>query len=237
MRGLAIFYTALLACSSFVRASELGLDPTRFSLAKRASVALSTYKGVATFYGNDGSGGNCKLPARSDLAFAAFPGAKWDSAAYCGACVRVKGPKGTVDVQITNKCPECPAGSLDLSKAAYSKIRAIKAGRIPITWNFINCKTAGLASGAVPFVWKSGSSQYWAGIQGHNAAIPIKSLSIRASSATKLTTLKREDFNYFVAPAGLGPGPFVAVVRYQNGSKSTHKGLRLNAVIGDEGGA
>lgn len=36
-------------------------------------------------------------------AFAAFPGAKWDSAAYCGACVRVKGPKGTVDVQITNK--------------------------------------------------------------------------------------------------------------------------------------
>lgn len=43
MRGLAILCTALaLATSLFVNASELELDSSRFSLAKRAT-SLSTY--------------------------------------------------------------------------------------------------------------------------------------------------------------------------------------------------
>lgn len=85
--------------------------------------------------------------------FAAWPGDEWQDAAYCGGCVRVTGPckssfslslsidvrpltmrsccliAGSVNVQITNKCPECAEGSLDLSTAAFSKIGNTNAGR------------------------------------------------------------------------------------------------------------
>lgn len=46
-----------------------------------------------------------KLNLTSTLSqrFVAWPGASWDGSAQCGACLRVKGPKGTVDVQVTNK--------------------------------------------------------------------------------------------------------------------------------------
>jgi expansin len=61
--------------------------------------------------------------------FAAWPGATYNNAEFCGACVRVTGPKGSVDVEVTNKCPECAEGSLDLSTAAFEKIADKSAGR------------------------------------------------------------------------------------------------------------
>ncbi|ORY88013.1 RlpA-like double-psi beta-barrel-protein domain-containing protein-containing protein [Leucosporidium creatinivorum] len=192
------------------------------AFSKRASTKISSYsgptKGHATFYGNDGSGGACLLPSRSDLKFVAFSGAKWDNSANCGACMRVTGPNGS---------------SLDLSTSAFSKIAPTSKGKVDVSWKWISCVSAGLEKGGVSVVWKSGSSAYWMAIQIRGAAFPVQSVAIRAATSSSYTNLKRENYNYFSATSGAGAGPFVVLVRYQNGSKSIIKNVKLNSVIGD----
>ncbi|KAI8322597.1 hypothetical protein GQ54DRAFT_259678 [Martensiomyces pterosporus] len=57
----------------------------------------------------------------------------------CFKCALVKGPLGEVKVQITDACPECKFGSLDLSPAAFNKIAKPDDGRVKITWHWVNC--------------------------------------------------------------------------------------------------
>jgi expansin len=57
----------------------------------------------------------------------------------CGKCVHVKGPKGEVTVRITDLCPSCKMGDLDLSEQAFQKIAEPVAGRVPISWEFVAC--------------------------------------------------------------------------------------------------
>ncbi|ORZ12073.1 RlpA-like double-psi beta-barrel-protein domain-containing protein-containing protein, partial [Lobosporangium transversale] len=52
----------------------------------------------------------------------------------CGQCLIVRGPKGTVEVQVVDMCPGCKSGSLDLSPGAFARIADIDAGRVPISW-------------------------------------------------------------------------------------------------------
>ncbi|KAJ1799716.1 hypothetical protein LPJ59_001640 [Coemansia sp. RSA 2399] len=62
-----------------------------------------------------------------------------NSASVCGKCVQVKGPNGQVKVKITDKCPSCKSGDLDLSPAAFDQIGSEAAGRISISWSFVDC--------------------------------------------------------------------------------------------------
>ncbi|KAG0049000.1 hypothetical protein BGZ83_006143 [Gryganskiella cystojenkinii] len=38
----------------------------------------------------------------------------------CGQCLHVKGPNGTVQVQVVDMCPECASGSVDLTSSAFA---------------------------------------------------------------------------------------------------------------------
>ena len=49
----------------------------------------------------------------------------------------VSGPKGDVEVTITDKLPSGSAKDLDLSPAAFDQIADQAAGRVPITWSII----------------------------------------------------------------------------------------------------
>ncbi|KAJ2794300.1 hypothetical protein H4R21_005553 [Coemansia helicoidea] len=60
-------------------------------------------------------------------------------AAVCGRCALVTGPLGSVKVTITDRCPVCKHGDLDLSPTAYNKIALEAAGRVPISWKFVPC--------------------------------------------------------------------------------------------------
>ncbi|KAJ2402721.1 hypothetical protein GGI23_000505 [Coemansia sp. RSA 2559] len=62
-----------------------------------------------------------------------------NSASVCGKCAQVKGPNGQVKVKVTDKCPSCKSGDLDLSPAAFDKIGSEAAGRISISWSFVDC--------------------------------------------------------------------------------------------------
>ncbi|KAJ1963820.1 hypothetical protein GGI12_001814, partial [Dipsacomyces acuminosporus] len=62
-----------------------------------------------------------------------------NNAPVCGKCALVKGPKGQVKVKITDRCPACKHGDLDLSPSAFDRIGNRAAGRIKISWSFVAC--------------------------------------------------------------------------------------------------
>jgi hypothetical protein len=93
--------------------------------------------GEATYYDAEGLGA-CGVPFPSDYLVAAINDEQY-SKANCGRCVAVTGPKGTVVVRILDKCPGCDSGDLDLSVTAFSKIADKSAGRVKISWHFVEC--------------------------------------------------------------------------------------------------
>lgn len=95
------------------------------------------YSGEATYYDAEGRG-SCGIPFPPDYLLAAMNGAQYQKP-YCGECVSVTGPKGSVVVRILDLCPGCKSGGLDLSITAFTKIADKTAGRVPITWHFVDC--------------------------------------------------------------------------------------------------
>jgi expansin (peptidoglycan-binding protein) len=94
--------------------------------------------GEATYYAATGGAGACGIDAPDDYMVAALNGDQY-SAANCGKCASVKGPSGTVVVKIWDKCPGCSSGDLDLSEQAFQKIANLSAGRVKISWHFVDC--------------------------------------------------------------------------------------------------
>ncbi len=58
---------------------------------------------------------------------------------WCGQCVVVTGPMGTVKVRIVDLCPGCAFGGLDLSRQAFEAIAPLSAGRVKISWYAVAC--------------------------------------------------------------------------------------------------
>ncbi|CAG8584452.1 5516_t:CDS:2, partial [Ambispora leptoticha] len=98
------------------------------------------FSGVATFY-NAGLGACGITNSDSDM-IAALNAPQWGNPAnpnaspYCGKQAIVTGPKGSVTVTITDKCPTCASGCLDLTPGAFGKIGDPNDGKVPITWDW-----------------------------------------------------------------------------------------------------
>lgn len=158
--------------------------------------------GEGTYYDADGSG-NCSFDASpGDLLVAAMNAVDYNTAAWCGACLDVTGPMGSVTVRVVDQCPECAQGDLDLSREAFALIAPLSAGRVPITWHEVACDVAG----PIAYHFKDGSNPYWTAIQIRNHRYPIA--SVEAQDGTEWRALSRADYNYFIESAGLGPGPY-----------------------------
>ncbi|KAJ2799487.1 hypothetical protein H4R21_003527, partial [Coemansia helicoidea] len=102
-----------------------------------------TFRGDGTYF-SPGLGSCGKVNTDSDL-IAAINAPQYgvyanpNHAAVCGRCALVTGPLGTVKVTITDRCPVCKHGDLDLSPTAYNKIALEVEGRVPISWKFVPC--------------------------------------------------------------------------------------------------
>ncbi len=160
--------------------------------------------GEGTFYGADGSG-NCSFPPSPDnLMVAAMNEADYLGSQACGACVAVDGPLGSVTVRIVDRCPGCAPGDIDLSESAFAMIADPVDGRVPITWQYTDC---GLAT-PLRYHFKEGSNEYWTAISLRNHNQPIAALAYSPDGGQTFVDMTRENYNYFVEPAGLGPGPY-----------------------------
>jgi expansin (peptidoglycan-binding protein) len=104
-----------------------------------SDAALSAdYSGEATYYAADGTGACGFKASPNDLNVAAMNKSQYANS-WCGQCVLVTGPKGTVKVRIVDLCPGCAHGDLDLSEEAFTAIASLSAGRVKITWHTVAC--------------------------------------------------------------------------------------------------
>jgi hypothetical protein len=85
-------------------------------------------------YYNDGSQLVCAMAAPDFDPYT--PDGNPNHNTLCGRYISVTGPKGTVNVQVVDRCPECNSGDLDLSPTAFDQIGNPDDGRIHITWHF-----------------------------------------------------------------------------------------------------
>lgn len=159
-------------------------------------------EGKASWYAASGAGACSFDPSPDDLDVVALDDETYASAPWCGACLNVTGPKGSVTVRAVDRCPECEPGHLDLSKQAFAKIaNSTDDGNVPITYQLVECDV----SGPVKYRYKDGSSRYWTAIQVLNHKRPIQKLEYKDGSQWQ--EIERLPYNYFVAERGVGVQP------------------------------
>jgi expansin (peptidoglycan-binding protein) len=163
------------------------------------------HTGEATFYTFASGAGACMFDSTpNDLMIGAMNAIDYAGSQICGACVRVRGPRGEIVIRIVDLCPECPQGTIDLSPLAFSMIADTILGRVPITWQLEECAY----TSPIVYHFKDGSNQWWTAVQIRNHRHPILSLEYLTGQQS-FRSVGRVNYNYFVESTGMGPGPYV----------------------------
>jgi len=187
--------------------------------------------GEGTYYAATGAG-NCSFdPSPQDLMVAAMNAVDYRTAAWCGACLAVTGPSGSVTVRVVDQCPECAQGDLDLSPEAFALLAPLSAGRVPITWHMVACDV----SGPIAYHFKDGANPFWTALQVRNHRYPIA--KVEAMQGDAYVEIPRVDYNYFVAASGLGDGPYQLRVTDQRGHVLEDTGVALGDDVTRTGAA
>ncbi|KOV82932.1 lipoprotein [Nocardia sp. NRRL S-836] len=162
--------------------------------------------GVVTFYDSDG-GGACSYDPGPDPLTVAMNWSDYENSAACGAYVLVKATNGkSVTVRVTNLCPApCRVGQLDLSAEAFARLAPPVQGELPVTWSLVSPPL----QKTISIRYKTGSSQWWCGIQVIDHRNPVARLEVQAGGQWR--QLKRAEYNYFLAEDGAGCGGAIAV--------------------------
>ncbi|MGW0820137.1 expansin EXLX1 family cellulose-binding protein [Streptomyces sp. NPDC002845] len=181
-----------------------------------------TYEGVATLYDAGDGDGACSYGPSDDLMIAAMNHTDYETSKACGAYVLVRAAGGaSITVRITNECPlPCEPGQLDLSAQAFAKLADPSAGRIPITWSLLSPST----SDTVSIRYKTGSTQWWCGIQAIGHRNPLARLEVRTGSGW--LRLPRTEYNYFLSENGSGCGGAIRITDIY-GEQLTVDGIAL----------
>ena len=181
--------------------------------------------GSGTYYAADGTG-NCSFDASpNDLMVAAMNAADYNTAAWCGACLDVASGSNHVVVRVVDQCPGCAHGDLDLSEQAFAALAPLPQGRIPITWHEVPCPV----TTPISYRFKEGSNAFWTAIQIRDHRYAITKLEVQQGSAW--TPIQRADYNYFVAAAGLGAGPYTLRVTDDRGQTLVDQNIALGDAV------
>jgi len=158
--------------------------------------------GRATFY-TLASLPNCGYEdAAATGRYVALSPAEYAGSAACGTVLDVTGPNGTVRVTVSDLCPECGPGHIDLAAPAFARIADPVAGIVPVTVaRVVDPPTPG----PIRIRVKEGSSQYWLAVLPLDTGNPLG--SVEARTATGWQRLIRSTYGYWIAEQGAGPGP------------------------------
>jgi hypothetical protein len=166
---------------------------------------------------------NCGYSPPADGLFVALPAPEYAGAADCGGYLEVTGPDGSVRVQVIDQCPECAAGHIDLSEAAFARLAPLSAGLINVSYTLLADPAL---PGPVSVAVKQGSSQYWLALLIDNTGNPLASVQVQTSSGW--LSLARASYNYWIASSGAGQGPFTVRLTDTQGHQVTVSGITLN---------
>jgi expansin len=179
--------------------------------------------GTATHYDSTG-GGNCSYPGSPpDHLDVALSHAEYGTADACGGYIDVAGPNGTVRVKITNQCPECEVGHLDLSKTAFARVAPLETGQVAVSYSLV--RNPPLQEPIAVRV-KNGSSEWWMQIQAIDHGNPIATFELRSGNGWR--SLVHTDDNFWMAEnPGPGEGPFTVRITDIYGQTVTIDGIAL----------
>lgn len=225
--GLAGAAAAVVALSIGPGQAASGRDTVALAAADSvASVAsVSSGAGIATHYVLQAGGGNCSYPGPpANHMFVALSAPEYDGAAPCGSYLLVKGPNGnSVRVEVIDQCPECKAGHIDLSEAAFAKLAPLVRGIIPVSYRTVANPPL---PAPVAFQVKNGSSRWWLALFVMNTGNAIASVQVetRPGHWLKLTHV---NWNGWIAQQGAGAGPFTVRVTDTRGHQVTIHNVAL----------
>ncbi len=179
--------------------------------------------GKATHY-DSVDGGNCSLPsAPADHLDVALSHVEYGTADACGGYLDVVGPEGSVRVLITNQCPECPVGHIDLSRPAFDRVGRLEAGEIPVSYSLV--RNPPVAQPIAVRV-KTGSSRWWMQIQALDHGNPISAFELRTGDGWR--SLVHTDDNFWMAEnPGPGDGPYTVRITDIYGQSVTVDGIAM----------
>src|SRR3954471_5451494 len=214
---------ALAASGSAGTPASTATSTSTASTSTGRPTAGAIVHGQATHYGPASTGGNCSFPSvpKNKFTVAAGP-ALYAAGAACGGYLDVSSGGHTIRVKITDKCPECGHGHLDLTDEAFRALAPLGRGLIPITYRVV---TNPHPAATLSFRVKEGSSRYWLAVLVDGAGNRLRSVEIR--TGTRWMRLQRTDYGYWVAPSGAGTGPFRIRVTDVAGHRATAAGIRL----------
>jgi len=179
----------------------------------------SVHTGEGTFYDGVAGGtfGNCSLPvATGDYMHCALNNFDYDGSNACGACIEVTGAKGSVILNVVDRCPECASGDVDMTMEAFEMIADVIDGRVPISWKFVPCETIS-NNETIKINFKEGSSEFWTAIQFREINHAVSKMEYQLPDNTWKNT-NRELFNFFIETSGI-PSPM---------------NLRVTSILGEE---
>ncbi|HST65409.1 MAG TPA: expansin EXLX1 family cellulose-binding protein, partial [Mycobacteriales bacterium] len=143
------------------------------------TTAAASRSGRATFYTLAGLPNCGYAAAAASGTYVALSPADFGGSAACGTVLDVTGPKGTVRVTVSDLCPECEAGHLDLAAPAFARIADPVAGIVPVTFR----RVLDPPTGPIAVRVKEGSSQYWLALLPIGTGNPLASVAVRIGGA------------------------------------------------------
>jgi expansin (peptidoglycan-binding protein) len=172
--------------------------------------------GTATFYTLAGLPNCGYADAAASGTYVAMSPADFGGSAACGTVLDVTGPRGTVRVTVSDLCPECESGHLDLAAPAFARIADPVAGIVPVTFTRVSDPPT---TGPVRIRVKEGSSQYWLALLPIDTGNPLASVAVKVGGAYQ--ALQRSTYGYWIAAKGAGPGPYQVRLTDDRGHTAT----------------
>jgi expansin (peptidoglycan-binding protein) len=176
--------------------------------------------GQASYY-EAGRNGMCNLGTPPDGAYAAVGRAEYAGGKGCGTYLDVTGPNGTTRVQVVDLCPGCPAGKVDLGKGAFSKIGALSAGIIPVTYATVRDPQVG----PLQVKLKGGTAYSALTAIVNNHGNPLSTVELQTPAG--YAAMRRGEDNTWTAPSGAVPAPVTLRIADAYGHQAEVTGLAL----------
>lgn len=181
--------------------------------------------GIATHYAPTPQG-NCSYPSPPpDGLYAALSPSEYANGSACGEYLDVAGPHGgSVQVEVTDQCPQCASSHIDLSEGAFSRLAPLSAGLINVSYHTV---TNPSLPAPVSVEVKPGSSASWLALLPMSTGNPLSSVQVQNSSGG-WDSLTQSGYGYWIAQQGEGPGPFTVRLTDTAGHTVTLNGITLS---------